>query len=536
MPGPSRLWSSFSATAAYRSFVETSVNEIFGAFRSSSSKFCHASISQNRPIAGTTLISRILSLTREETLSSEVVQRRAHRISFSHLASQTNSDLYRPSSYHPSSSCVETGSVCRGFRFASSTSYAARHPCREKQEGKGNVRVRSFGKSKSKSSQAGAVVARRGRPAFRGALSSIKGLQSEQGRGNLGPRVVRGDAKKGSVLSPLRKNALKSTRIKFKDRPADEGLKLKRKRKRIKPRPRDVTYKRGLDSDSLNMGGGMAERASTLEEPPSLNAQFRQIQPSRELLEFIEENCLGRRRLGVWRDRGYDPKRTAPLDDLPDGKTKRNPIQETVFKHKLTFIAAAKQVPSLPALQYPEVAFAGRSNVGKSSLVNALSRRWGTARTSEKPGLTQSINFFTLGSRLCLVDLPGYGFAYAKEEKKEDWEELVKYYVQTRENLKRVCLLVDAKWGLKPRDEELLHLMESAGTPFQVVLTKTDVLPHMDLARRATQILEVLENHRCLIRPLMMVSSKTGAGIQLFRASLARIALSQPRFLQEDSP
>ncbi|CAM6125914.1 unnamed protein product [Calypogeia fissa] len=521
MPGPSRLWSSFSATAAYRSFVETSVNEIFGAFRSSSSKFCHASISQNRPIAGSTVISRILSLTREETLSSEVVQRRAHRISFSQLASQTNSDLYRLSSYHPSSSCVETGSVCRGFCFASSTSCAARHPRREKQEGKGNVRVRSFGKSKS--SQAGAVVARRGRPAFRGALSSIKGLQSEQGRGNLGPRVVRGDAKKGSVLSPLRKNALKSTRIKFKDRPADEGLKLKRKRKRIKPRPRDVTYKRGLDSDSLNMGGGMAERASTLEEPPSLNAQFRQIQPSRELLEFIEENCLGRRRLGVWRDRGYDPKRTAPLDDLPDGKTKRNPIQETVFKHKLTFIAAAKQVPSLPALQYPEVAFAGLYFCFSVLFCSGMS-------------YIQSINFFTLGSRLCLVDLPGYGFAYAKEEKKEDWEELVKYYVQTRENLKRVCLLVDAKWGLKPRDEELLHLMESAGTPFQVVLTKTDVLPPMDLARRATQILEVLENHRCLIRPLMMVSSKTGAGIQLFRASLARIALSQPPFLQEDSP
>ncbi|CAM6098554.1 unnamed protein product [Calypogeia fissa] len=109
-----------------------------------------------------------------------------------------------------------------------------------------------------------------------------------------------------------------------------KGLKLKRKRKRIKPRPRDVTYKRGLDSDSLNMGGGMAERASTLEEPPSLNAQFQQIQPSRELLEFIEENCLGRRCLGVWHDRGYDPKWTAALDDLPDGKTKRNPIQETV--------------------------------------------------------------------------------------------------------------------------------------------------------------------------------------------------------------
>ncbi|MBA0762020.1 hypothetical protein Gotri_024580 [Gossypium trilobum] len=102
----------------------------------------------------------------------------------------------------------------------------------------------------------------------------------------------------------------------------------------------------------------------------------------------------------------------------------------------------------------------GRSNVGKSSLLNALTRQWGVVRTSDKPGLTQSINFFQLGSKLCLVDLPGYGFAYAKEEVKEAWEELVKEYVSTRVGLKRVCLLIDTKWGMKPRDNELIDLME----------------------------------------------------------------------------
>jgi len=259
----------------------------------------------------------------------------------------------------------------------------------------------------------------------------------------------------------------------------------------------------------------------------SQNAQFRAIQPLPEILRHIDTHLLGRRRLWEWRKGGYHQKLKAPLDDVPHGsKEGRLPIQETVFKHKLTFVAAAKVSRSLPSLGLPEIAFAGRSNVGKSSLINALTRQWGVVRTSDKPGMTQSVNFFTLGSRLCLVDLPGYGFAYAKEEAKEAWDDLVKEYVTTRNNLKRVCLLVDSKWGLKPRDEELIHLMENARTNYQVVLTKTDILSPSDLARRATQIQEALKRHRNLVLPVVMVSSQTGGGLPHLRKALINLAVS----------
>ncbi|KAL2629806.1 hypothetical protein R1flu_014492 [Riccia fluitans] len=311
----------------------------------------------------------------------------------------------------------------------------------------------------------------------------------------------------------------------------DDGGRLKRKRKRIRPHPRDNTFKRGLDRDNSNISLPVSslEQKATEEKPLSQNAKFRQIEPSRELLRQIEENLLGRRRLLEWRRAGFDPTRTAPLDDVPGSEDRRAPIQETCFKQKLTFIAAAKIASSFPPTRYAEIAFAGRSNVGKSSLINALTRQWGVARTSDKPGLTQAINFFSLGNELCLVDLPGYGFAFAKDHVREDWEELVKEYVASRSCLKRVCLLVDAKWGLRPKDQELIQLMESSRTRYQIILTKTDILPPLDLARRATQILQILKDHRSLIQPLIMVSSKNGAGLSNLRASLARVVSRDSR-------
>ncbi|KDO49771.1 hypothetical protein CISIN_1g0243251mg [Citrus sinensis] len=157
-------------------------------------------------------------------------------------------------------------------------------------------------------------------------------------------------------------------------------------------------------------------------------------------------------------------------------------------------------------------------------MLNALTRQWGVVRTSDKPGLTQTINFFKLGTKLCLVDLPGYGFAYAKEEVKDAWEELVKEYVSTRVSLKRVCLLIDTKWGVKPRDHELISLMERSQTKYQVVLTKTDTVFPIDVARRAMQIEESLKANNSLVQPVMMVSSKSGAGIRSLRTVLSKIA------------
>ncbi|KAK9160124.1 hypothetical protein Syun_006465 [Stephania yunnanensis] len=162
----------------------------------------------------------------------------------------------------------------------------------------------------------------------------------------------------------------------------------------------------------------------------------------------VSMDVVGWRRLIELRRAGYNVGLSAFLDNIPHStSSEREHCEEN-----LTLL--------------------GRSNVGNSSLLNALTRQWGVARTSDKPGLTQTINFFNLGSKMCLVDLPGYGFAYAKDEVKDAWEELVKEYVSTRVGLNRVCLMIDTKWGMKPRDHELVHLMEgkmSGSTPTKYV-------------------------------------------------------------------
>ncbi|XP_019434106.1 PREDICTED: uncharacterized protein LOC109340818 isoform X2 [Lupinus angustifolius] len=304
----------------------------------------------------------------------------------------------------------------------------------------------------------------------------------------------------------------------------DRPKKKKKKVIRIEY-PNDISKKR-VD-DVLDINGSKEENKREPEKEPvmSKNAEFRAIQPSPSILSFVENNLLGKRRLIDLRRAGYNIDLSAPLDNIPFSKSaERERIEENAFKNKLEFFAAAKVSSSFPPPNLPEIAFAGRSNVGKSSLLNALTRQWGVARTSDKPGLTQTINFFNLGAKLCLVDLPGYGFAYAKDEVKENWEELVKEYVSTRVGLRQVCLLVDTKWGMKPRDHELIDLMERSRTKYQVVLTKTDVVFPIDVARRAMQIEESLLGNQSIVQPLMMVSSKSGAGIRSLRTVLANIA------------
>ncbi|MCY4065501.1 MAG: ribosome biogenesis GTP-binding protein YihA/YsxC, partial [Rhodospirillaceae bacterium] len=153
-----------------------------------------------------------------------------------------------------------------------------------------------------------------------------------------------------------------------------------------------------------------------------------------------------------------------------------------LFAQECSFVAGVVQVGGLPPDALPEVAFAGRSNVGKSSLINALTNRKALARTSNTPGRTQQINFFDLGGRLCLVDLPGYGYARASKDKVRRWNALIRDYLRGRASLRRVCLLIDARRGLTPGDREIMGLLDASAVSYQIVLTKSDKLHESELA------------------------------------------------------
>ena len=196
-----------------------------------------------------------------------------------------------------------------------------------------------------------------------------------------------------------------------------------------------------------------------------------------------------------------------------------------LFAAPCTFVYASQRIDQLPGPRGPEVAFAGRSNVGKSSLMNALTGHSALARVSNTPGRTRQLNFFDLGGRLTLVDMPGYGYAKAGKDIKSDWQGLMFDYLRGRPSLRRVLLLLDARIELKEADRAVMGLLDRAAVTFQLVLTKADGVKPGALARKLEDVVALGRKHPAAHPEVLVTSSATGEGIAMLRAALAELAM-----------
>jgi GTP-binding protein len=194
-----------------------------------------------------------------------------------------------------------------------------------------------------------------------------------------------------------------------------------------------------------------------------------------------------------------------------------------LFAGPCDFVLGAALLEHIPESRLPEIAFGGRSNVGKSSLVNALTGRKTLARVSNTPGRTREINFFRLGDRLMLADLPGYGFARASKAESERWSKLIFEYLRGRPNLRRVILLIDSRRGLLKNDVEVMSMLDRAAVSYQLVLTKTDKLKPAELAAVTARVDTESRTHGAAHPELIATSAETGHGIAHLRAELAAI-------------
>ncbi len=188
---------------------------------------------------------------------------------------------------------------------------------------------------------------------------------------------------------------------------------------------------------------------------------------------------------------------------------------------EVEFLKGVVAMSGLPAADRLEVCFAGRSNVGKSSLINALTGRRNLARASNTPGRTQEINFFTAGESHYLVDLPGYGFANAPLAVVQKWQALLKQYLSGRQTLRRAFVLIDSRHGIKAVDEEILTLLDQSAVTFQVVLTKKDKISEAHLQETLAQVRTALAKHPAAFPELIVTSSEKGEGIPTLRATIA---------------
>ena len=195
-----------------------------------------------------------------------------------------------------------------------------------------------------------------------------------------------------------------------------------------------------------------------------------------------------------------------------------------LFAQECVFLSGVTSLEGLPPMDLPEVAFAGRSNVGKSSLVNALTGRKSLARTSNTPGRTREINFFRLAGRMMLVDLPGYGYAQVSKSQVTAWTGLVRDYLRGRANLRRLMLLIDARHGLKPGDLDMMADLDEAAVSYQIVLTKADKVPGSKLTVLLEALAGALASHPAAHPRIEVTSARDRTGIDALRAAVAALA------------
>jgi len=205
---------------------------------------------------------------------------------------------------------------------------------------------------------------------------------------------------------------------------------------------------------------------------------------------------------------------------IEDFTTEELQAADKLFGRPCTFVLGVAKLEQLPISLMNEIAFAGRSNVGKSSIINAVTNQNGLAKTSNTPGRTQQINFFNLDDKIHLVDLPGYGFAKAPEKIVKQWQKLIFTYLQGRANLKRVFLLIDSRHGIKKVDLEVMEMLDKAAVTYQIVLTKTDKINANELEKVLENAKLEIKKHAAAYTKPLVTSSEKGFGISELRAEI----------------